>query len=67
MIELSWKRRLAIVLSAIWVMLIGAGTASDTTGADALAAFLFLGVMPVALCWGVAWVWSGLRRQRKVQ
>jgi hypothetical protein len=63
--ELSWKRRLAILLSAIWVAYIGVWTASDTTEANPLAAFVLLGAMPVALCWGVAWVWSGFRRQRR--
>lgn len=61
MTELSWQRRLAIVLSAIWLALAGAISADEH---NALMVFLMLGVLPVAFCWGVAWVWSGFRKQR---
>ena len=60
---MSWRRRLAILVSAIWLAFIGAGLAGDGHEADPLGAFLFLGVMPVAFCWGVAWVWSGFRKR----
>src|SRR5687768_13459934 len=59
--EISWQKRLAIVLSAIWLALIGAFSRSES---DSLTSFLILGVLPIAFCWGIAWVWSGFRRQR---
>jgi hypothetical protein len=59
--HLSWKTRLAVVLSAIWflIALAIAGTEKNT-----LAIIGVLGVLPLAFVWGIAWVWLGYRKQR---
>lgn len=59
--EMSWKRRLAIVLSFLWLAVFVAVGISER---DGFTIFVALGLLPVATLWGVAWVWSAYRRQK---
>lgn len=59
--EISWKRRLAIVLSFLWLAIF---TAIGTSEQNGFAIFVTLGLFPVAALWGIGWVWSAYRRQR---
>lgn len=55
---LPGKLRLALVFSLIW--LLGA-TAYFKPWSKDLESFLLLGLAPVALAWGLAWVVAGFR------
>ena len=68
------SRRLAILLSGIWLFL--SGLFSLMIGAEEffleydptaafLTAWLFVGVMPLGLVWGIAWVVSGYRLEHR--
>lgn len=59
--HLSWQKRLAILLSIVWLALIAAISRSES---DSLTVLLILGVLPIALSWGIAWVWLGFRKSR---
>ncbi len=59
--EASWQRRLAIVLSFLWLAAIAAVGADERHG---FALFLVLGLLPLAVIWGIWWVWSAYRRQK---
>lgn len=59
--EISWKRRLAIVLSFLWLAIF---TAIGTSERNGFAIFVALGLFPVAALWGIGWVWSAYRRQK---
>lgn len=63
MVDLSWQKRLAIVLSVVWLALIAAISRSVS---DGFTVFLVLGALPIAFCWGIAWVWSGFRKQSPI-
>lgn len=67
------SRRLAILLSGVWLFV--SGLFSSVIGAEEffsnfdfigsfLVTWLFVGVMPLGLAWGAAWVVSGYRRER---
>lgn len=58
--ELSWQLRLAIVLSAIWLVVAATISIGDPNGT---VAFLMLGALPIGFFWGGAWIWSGYRKQ----
>ncbi|WP_156943088.1 hypothetical protein [Pseudogulbenkiania sp. MAI-1] len=69
--QIPLSQRLALLLSGIWLFLsgifslvIGPELFSDfeSTGGF-LVSWLFVGVMPLGLAWGVAWVISGYRRE----
>ena len=60
--EMSWKRRLAIVLSFLWLAVFAAIGASERNG---FAIFVALGLFPVAALWGIGWVWSAYRKQKR--
>lgn len=66
------SRRLAILLSGIWLFISGLFSLVsgpelffefDSTGGF-LVSWLFVGVMPLGLVWGVAWVVSGYHREQ---
>lgn len=59
--DLSWQKRLAIVLSVAWLAVVAAISSSESNG---FAVFLLIGALPIAFCWGIGWVWSGFRKQR---
>lgn len=61
MVELDWQRRLAIVLSVVWLVLAGAISSNER---NSLMTFLILGALPMGFCWGFAWVWAGFRKHR---
>lgn len=58
--EIGWKKRLAIVLSFLWLAIFAAIGVSERNG---FAMFVMLGLFPVAGLWGIGWVWSAYRRQ----
>lgn len=60
--EVSWKRRLAIVLSILWLAAFGALGAEERHGGFVI--FLVFGLFPVVSLWGIWWVWSAYRRQK---
>lgn len=60
--EISWKLRLAIVLSCIWLVIVIAGSQGQR---EALTLILVFGIAPLVLLWGTAWVWPGYRKQRR--
>lgn len=59
--EIGWKKRLAIVLSFLWLAIFVAIGASER---DGVTLFFALGVFPLAALWGIAWVWWAYRRQK---
>ena len=56
----GWKR-LAIVASILWTILIGAYL--EPWHNNALH-FIYIGIIPVALAWGIAWVIEGYRKEK---
>lgn len=71
--QIPLSRRLALLLSGIWLFL--SGIFSSAIGAEEffpnfdaasrfLVTWLFVGVMPLGLVWGSAWVISGYRLKR---
>lgn len=58
--EIGWKKRLAIVLSFLWLAIFAAIGVSERNG---FAIFVMLGLFPVAVLWGIGWIWSAYRRQ----
>jgi uncharacterized RDD family membrane protein YckC len=58
--EIGWKKRLAIVVSFLWLAIFAAIGVSERSG---FAIFVMLGLFPVAVLWGIGWVWSAYRRQ----
>jgi len=70
--HMSWKRRLAVVLSAVWIIVVAAIAANSGAEHDirdryffnashALTLFLVFGVLPLLVLWGSAWVLSAKR------
>lgn len=53
--KLSWKIRLSIFLSALWLLLLAAISVNDS---DGLSIFLTIGVIPLSLLWGTYWALS---------
>jgi hypothetical protein len=47
--EMSWKRRLAIVLAFLWLAVV---LVMGTSAPDGFALFVVLGLLPVATLWG---------------
>jgi hypothetical protein len=56
---MSGPRRLAVFFSAFWV--IGWWFLYSLDPYFRLDGYLLLGVAPVAMAWGVWWVWRGFR------
>lgn len=61
--EIGWKKRLAIVLSFLWLVIFAAIGVSERNG---FALFVAFGLFPVAGLWGIGWVWSAYRRQKRL-
>jgi uncharacterized RDD family membrane protein YckC len=59
--DMGWKMRLALVVSALWLLLVFAIARSER---DSGAVFVGLGLIPVAILWGIAWVVRGYLKQR---
>ena len=55
----SWKIRLGIVASALWLLYAFAETDGDGEG------FLLGGLAPIVLGWGIAWIVAGWRAARR--
>lgn len=53
----GWKR-LAVVLTAVWVL----GTLLFFAVVDAFAFGLIVGLIPPMVIWGLAWALAGFRR-----
>lgn len=53
---MSWKRRLSILLSVLWLLLASA-LALDSYNSQGL--ILILGILPLVLLWGIWWVITG--------
>lgn len=62
--DISWKTRLAIVLSVSWLAIAGAISASEPR---AFLTFLVIGVLPIGIVWGIAWVVAGFRSQSRAR
>lgn len=58
--SVGWKSRLVIVLSAIWLVIVGL----QAYDYDDLSILLLWGVLPVGLLWGCWWVLVGFFRER---
>ena len=54
----GWGRRLATVVTVLWIALV-----YFAVGKDEKIVFFLVGILPPALLWGVAWIWSGYRSQ----
>jgi hypothetical protein len=59
---MSGLRRLAVLISAVWLAVVFAVSESDPRYFGP-SFILAVGVAPVALAWGVAWVVAGFRRR----
>lgn len=62
--EIGWKKRLAIVLSFLWIAF--AVVVSVNEQQNSLGTFVALGVLPIAIPWGIAWVWWGFRKRQSL-
>ncbi len=60
--RLSGRMRLAIIASLIWFF--GAAVYFEPWNQDPKP-FLYIGLGPVLLGWGVGWVFSGFRKRRR--
>lgn len=54
--------RLALLISLLWIL---GATAYFRPWQDDVAKFLFIGMGPLIIGWGIAWVVAGLRKQGK--
>ena len=59
-IVLSGKMRLAIAGSVLWPALLAAFLKPWRTD---LVSFLYIGIGPVTVAWGIFWVFSGFRKR----
>lgn len=62
MYQIGWKTRLAIVLSVVWLGLVAVVSRNES---DSIGAILILGIVPLAISWGIVWVWVGFRKTRR--
>jgi len=58
--KLSGRMRLAIVVSVIWLLI---AVAYFEPWHRAINPFLYFGVCPVAIAWGVIWIFTGFRKK----
>jgi hypothetical protein len=58
--KITGRRRLAIFLSTAWVFIWLLMYMTDPI--FPLMPFLLVGVSPVAIAWGIWWVWCGFRQ-----
>lgn len=63
----TWKRRLAIVLSGLWIVVWALLYVNDPYKSmkDSITGMILLGVLPVAIPWASLWVWHGFARGEK--
>lgn len=57
----SWKKRVGLTLSAVWLCLVALTAEPHRSIASTLGAAL----LPLALLWGIAWIVAGWRAQRQ--
>ena len=64
--ELSWKRRLAIGASVLWILLWISGYLVDPYKDLRTSIFgvLVFGILPMTIAWLSWWVWSAFRAGR---
>lgn len=62
--EIGWKKRLAIVLSFLWIAF--AVVVSVNEQQNSLGTFVALGVLPLVIPWGIAWVWWGFCKRQSL-
>lgn len=62
MTQIPWKTRVGAILSVLWLILM---YALAIEGEDWESEFALVGIAPVVFGWGVAWIVSGYRTQRK--
>jgi hypothetical protein len=58
----GWKRRLAVVITGLWLVFLYAKTSAETRGV-----FYGLGIVLAGLLWGWAWVWRTYQARRQLQ
>ncbi|MDP3009009.1 MAG: hypothetical protein Q8N30_08065 [Methylococcales bacterium] len=56
------EKRLAILISFLWIAF--AIVVSINERQNSLGVFVVLGVLPLSIPWGIAWVWCGFRKQQ---
>lgn len=59
---MGWKSRLAAVASVLWILVVYGLSSGDSESATIT---LLVGVFPVALIWGIAWIIRGYLQQRR--
>jgi hypothetical protein len=59
---MNWKIRLGIVVSALWLFLAALMVDASSIGEFQWVGFLYLS-SPVAIAWGIWWVWDGFRNR----
>ena len=59
---LTGRMRLAILVTIFWVL---GSTAILEPWQGEVLPFLYVGLAPVAVLWGAAWVWFGYRKYRR--
>lgn len=58
--KFGWKKRVALVLSAVWLSLVFLGADEYRRGSQLLG----LGLLPLVVIWGIVWAVAGWRAQR---
>ena len=61
--ELSVKMRIAIVISALW-LLIWLALAVDW---QEMNTFLAMGIIPLIAFWGIAWIKEGMKKNQQAR
>lgn len=61
--KLSWKTRVAVVVSAVWLV-VWFAAAADSHRFE-VTPFLVFGVVPVILLFGIAWIARGFKGEKR--
>jgi hypothetical protein len=59
---ITWKMRVAILVSGLWLFAIALLTRPWD---EEIYRFLYIGIAPVVLLWGVGWIIEGYRKGTK--
>jgi hypothetical protein len=67
--KLSIKMRIAIVISAIWIILCLVFGIEHRGGRRGISGYydvsgFFIGIIPLAIAWGIAWILQGFKREK---
>jgi len=64
MANIGWKSRIAMVLSFLWIVFTVALSAGEQQ--NSFSIFAMIGVLPLSIAWGIAWVWWGFRTRKVI-